>query len=125
MPHKCAKCEKEYASGSLELTKGCACGAKVFLYFNGENGKTGEQTIELVQARQTVKIEESLTTWVEEYKAPLSLEVENIRVVEDGVFEVNVGSLIQNPLVIVKGTDGVYYVKLPKTSKTNGEVKLE
>ncbi|MBI5159792.1 hypothetical protein HY992_06775 [Candidatus Micrarchaeota archaeon] len=124
MSHKCAKCEREYASGSIELTKGCACGAKVFLYFNSDNSVEREQVVELVQSGEAVKIEESLQGWVEEYKAPLSLEVENIRVVEDGVFEVNVGSLIQNPLVIVKGTDGVYYVKLPKTSKSNGEVKL-
>lgn len=115
MPHKCIHCDKEYASSSLELKKGCSCGAKVFLYFNGENEAEKEKARELTESAERIKkIEESLTSVIEESKAPVSLDVENIRIIEKGVFEVNLGSLMQGQLLIVRGDDGVYYVKLPK-----------
>lgn len=46
---------------------------------------------------------------------PLSIEIENIRMLEKGVFELNLKSLILNrDPIIVKDSYGVYYVKLPK-----------
>ncbi len=115
MPHKCMKCEKEYSSGSLELKKGCSCGAKVFLFFNSENEGEKQKALEFFESDDRIKkIEEGLANLIEESNTPVSLEVENIRIVEKGVFEINLGALIQNPLLIVRGTDGVYYVKLPK-----------
>ena len=32
MPHKCVKCEKVYDDDLPEMTTGCACGSKVFMF---------------------------------------------------------------------------------------------
>ena len=45
-------------------------------------------------------------------KRTVILELENIRLVETGIYEIDVNSLSNNP-VVVKDKDGVYYVKLP------------
>ena len=32
MPHKCVKCDRLYGDDATEVIKGCACGAKAFLF---------------------------------------------------------------------------------------------
>jgi predicted nucleic acid-binding Zn-ribbon protein len=109
MPHKCVRCNRVYEDGDVHsLSKGCECGAKVFLF---TNGKEDLETVEDVRW-----IEEELAGIVRKTQHPVSLDVENVRVLQKGIFEIDIGALSSNP-VVVKDTEGVYYLRLPKPKK--------
>jgi predicted nucleic acid-binding Zn-ribbon protein len=99
--HKCIRCGKPVSDLS-QIEKGCGCGSKAFVFVR--------------DARQQDEVD---TRWIESEVANVSkngksvvLEVENIKMLEKGVFEIDLNSLMKNPLVF-KDVNGVYYVKLP------------
>jgi len=103
MPHKCVRCGNLHEVGSLALRNGCECGAKVFIYLSEQDAER-----ELGDMRW---IERELAHITRKSNAPVTLDVENVRVMTRGIFELDVNSLIKNP-VVVKDVDGVYYIKL-------------
>lgn len=107
MTHRCVKCGKDYEDKSPRLLKGCACGSKVFLLI-----RSAEESKAL---GDTSWLAEKLGEFVRKSKKPITLEVENISMLEKGVFELNLKSLIlsKDP-VVVKDAHGVYYIKLPE-----------
>lgn len=98
-----------YEGGDLALRKGCECGARVFIYY-------GSRREAQKPPGETRWIEKELVGLAGVRDAPVSIDIENVRVLEKGVFEINVANLMRNPL-IVKGEDGVFYVKLPALKK--------
>ncbi|MFH0817921.1 MAG: Zn-ribbon containing protein [Candidatus Micrarchaeota archaeon] len=108
MPHKCVRCNRIYTDGdSHALSGGCICGAKVFIF-------TNEGDLDSIEDIRW--IEEELAGIVKKTQAPVSLEVENVRVLQNGIFEIDIKSLSKNP-VVVKDIEGVYYLRLPKPKK--------
>ena len=103
MPHRCVRCNKLHPQGSLALRKGCDCGAKVFIYVSDEAASEKLGDIKW--------IEQELAHIVEKTAAPVTLDTENVRVLRQGIFELDISSIIKNPLV-VKDEDGVYYIRL-------------
>ncbi len=61
----------------------CECGSSAFVYSLGHNGRS-----------------------------VVALDLENVRMLERGVFEIDVKSLSRGP-VVVMDENGVYYVRLP------------
>jgi len=108
MPHRCIRCGKHYEDNAIELIRGCGCGARLFLYMKKQE--------DLQKIGNTNWIEKELKSIADRCEQkPLSLEIENVRLLEKGVFELNLKSLILNrDPVVVKDSYGVYYVKLPK-----------
>ncbi|MFH1447677.1 MAG: Zn-ribbon containing protein [Candidatus Micrarchaeota archaeon] len=109
MPHRCVRCNKLYGDEDVEsLNKGCECGAKVFVFTNEQADLEGVEDI--------AWIEEELAGIVQKTHKVVSLDVENVKVIKRGIFEIDVGSLAKNP-VVVKDTEGVYYLRLPKPKR--------
>ena len=108
MPHKCVRCNKLHAAGSLALKNGCDCGAKVFVFLSDKDAEH-----ELGDMKW---IEHELAHIAKKTDAPVTLDVENVRVLNRGTFELDVNSLIRNPLV-VKDEDGVYYIRLSRRKR--------
>jgi len=106
MKHKCVRCNMIYDEGDYALLKGCGCGSKVFVLFSDEQAKE-------VEEMDIEWIEKELLGLVERTNMPLTLDVENVKILEQGVFELNIQSLIKNP-VVVKDQHGVYYIKIKK-----------
>ncbi|MFQ5816002.1 MAG: Zn-ribbon domain-containing protein [Candidatus Hydrothermarchaeaceae archaeon] len=108
MPHKCTKCGKTYEDGSEELLKGCGCGNRLFLYLR----KITEEEVEKLGARE---IKSSDAGEVEE-KGETKEEGEEDHIwnvkVEDGVFQIDVASLMAKEPVVLAGEEGRYLVSL-------------
>ncbi|MFA6214383.1 MAG: Zn-ribbon containing protein [Candidatus Micrarchaeia archaeon] len=113
--HKCSKCG--HAATSLEeIDAGCPCGSKVFI-FGKDNGEAqpGQDAGETVIAQQEGdggKVPQS-------YYARTSFtddDIENIKVLTQGVFLLDVKAISKNP-VVLKDEDEIYYVKLPIVQK--------
>jgi predicted nucleic acid-binding Zn-ribbon protein len=133
MPHKCVRCGKVYVNNSPELLKGCGCGSRVFVFLRDD-----QVTLRELEASGIVPSEEQKAkaaeegvdakelAWLEEELAPLAVEkpvsidydaAENLRVLEEGAYELNVSSLMRGDPLVVKSEKGVYYIRLPEFSK--------
>lgn len=139
--HTCVRCGRE-AGSLEEINSGCTCGSKVFVFgqkaleglrsvdplSSTESPAPSEpppKPSPLAQSQEPLSMEREKTA--EEGKeggagaAPESYfarttfsteDVENIKIVSEGVFFVDVGGLSKNP-VVLKDEEGVYYVRLP------------
>ncbi len=115
--HKCMRCGK-IVSGIEQIEKGCDCGSKVFVFIRG-TGKQAEVDTRWMESEMEARRAElpgpepgAKPAGISIDSKPIVLEVENIKMLEKGVFEIDLGSLMKNPLVL-KDANGVYYVKLP------------
>ncbi|MEM4137693.1 MAG: Zn-ribbon containing protein [Candidatus Anstonellaceae archaeon] len=134
--HICLKC-KRIIRDIREIESGCTCGSKIFIYKNDgrekiqESGGIVDENKEDLTQLQLKKINESKisSTKNEELNSIVLSkdvkivvfgegEVENIRQVQKGVFEVNLFSL-QNDPVVIKDENEVYYVRLPFEGNNN------
>ncbi len=116
MSHQCVRCSRSYPSNSPELMKGCSCGSRVFLFLK-ENLSA--------EAALVVK-KESQYAWLEEEMAYLSKDktvvidadaVENLRILEQGTYELDLPSLMKGEPLVIRSDKDVYYVKLPNPKK--------
>ncbi len=105
--HRCMRCSRILEKIG-EIEQGCSCGSKVFMY-----SKTGPSILNQEQEEESKKLERDITVELDlrNISNSLMLEVENVRMLEKGVFKVDLKSLLKDPLVL-KDTNGVYYIKL-------------
>lgn len=120
MSHQCVRCGKFYPDGSQELLKGCNCGGKFFFYIKKEDiKKAKELTVDLtkedkIQIEQDVK--EIIGDQVDEDQ-PVVLELENIRVLKPGKYEIDLVDLFKGKPLVYKLEDGKYVIDLVSTFK--------
>jgi predicted nucleic acid-binding Zn-ribbon protein len=132
MPHQCTHCGEVYPDASEELLKGCSCGAKFFYYIKQE--KLDEQNVREVitelEKADKVQIEKDIrdiTGLEEEPDKPVILDLESVRVIKPGKFEIDIVNLFnkKRPL-IYKLEEGKYIIDLAATLKANmDEVKTK
>jgi len=120
--HKCVRCGKQ-ANSLKEIHEGCSCGSKAFVFHREAPAPSEEKKAEpsAPEAKPPQAASESGAPAEETGKAPESSsarttfsseDVENIKIVSEGVFAVDVNALSKNP-VVLKDEEGVYYVKIP------------
>lgn len=117
--HNCVRCGR--AAGSLqEINDGCPCGSKVFVFNRDAASIAGEETVPK-QAKPEAPGGNGEFTIAQDGKVPESYharmsfsteDVENIKVLTEGVFALELRSLYKDP-VVLKDEDGIYYVKIP------------
>ncbi len=113
MPHKCTKCGNTYDDGSEELLKGCKCGNHLFLYIR----KITEEEAEELDA----KVIKSTPEVAEKGEAEEEKDrIWNVKV-EDGVFKIDVASLMAKEPVVLVGEEGRYLVSLSSLFGAKGK----
>jgi len=122
MPHKCARCGGVYDDGAAEIITGCGCGSKVFLFLRKDYAGTPEATIQVLKERA---VDDRDLTWLDnEFKDRLkgpgtvSLDIENVLRVDEGKFQLNIERLMSGEPVVIKASEGVYYIDLPYSMKS-------
>jgi len=125
MPHKCMNCGKIYEDEAEELIEGCECGSNLFIYqqeFEEEEYNEAEGVDrELQEKRQDVKSE--LDKFVENLKdkvsrkTKISFDIQSIRIIEEGVYEVDIAKLLENVPLVVEAKEGEYIVHLASAFK--------
>lgn len=116
MPHKCLNCGKTLEEDSDELLTGCNnCGYKLFVYQESEEeGISTDRREDIVQ-----DVEEFLNGLEEKKKVKarfdeaMEFNLESIKVLEDGVYEINLRKLLEEVPLIVEIKEGSYYIHLP------------
>lgn len=119
MPHQCVHCSKIIEVGSREILEGCGnCGGKFFFYIRDE------QVPEIIRSRESLipdfnsvdkkKVEEDVRSIlkIEDDEKPVILDLESVRVLSPGKFEIDIVSLMNRKPIVFKLSEGKYIIDL-------------
>lgn len=131
MPNQCTRCGNIYPDASKELLEGCSCGSRFFYYIRQEKFneiKKSKALIELEKAdkNQIEKDIRELTGLDKKPDEPVILDLESVRVIEPGKFEIDLVNLFaKNRPIIYKISEGKYIIDLASSlrTKTDYDVK--
>lgn len=125
MPHQCVRCNTFYDDGAEEILKGCKCGAKLFFYVKKEKLKQAEDIVEELTEKEKEQIEQDVFNIIgyEREEKPVILDLESIRILKPGKFEIDLVHLFKKDPLIFKLEEGKYVIDLPETFKRRGELK--
>jgi predicted nucleic acid-binding Zn-ribbon protein len=129
MPHRCVRCGTVYDDGSEEILKGCSCGAKLFFFVKKKDLEESGEIVENLSDDEKKQIEEDVCELVgvnPEEEIPVVLDLESIRIMKPGKFELDLVNLFNRdkPLVY-KLEEGKYYVDISESFKRNADEKKE
>ena len=119
MPHQCVHCSKIIEVGSKEILEGCgSCGGKFFFYIRDE------QVPKIIEAKETPipdfdsvdkkKVEEDVRGILKivDDEKPVILDLESVRVLGNGKFEIDIVSLMNRKPIVFKLQEGKYLIDI-------------
>lgn len=119
MPHQCVHCSKIIEAGSKEILEGCnSCNGKFFFYIRDEQveeiKKSQEIPIPEFQTIDKKRVEEDVRSIlkIEDENKPVILDLESIRVMGPGKFEIDIVSLINRKPIVFKLQEGKYLIDI-------------
>ena len=123
MPHQCVTCSRIIPAGSKELLEGCAsCHGHFFFYIREEQLEKLRNTAIEIPKQEKVMVEKEIREMagIIEADSPVILDIESVRVVGAGKYEIDVVNLFnrKRPL-IYKLEEGKYIIDLASTLKGN------
>lgn len=127
MPNQCVHCGRIIPAGSKEILEGCeGCGGHFFFYIREELlpklKAEAEKTIIEFGSVDKKKVEEDVRSIlkVEDDEKPVVLDVESVRVLGPGKFEIDIVGLMSKKPIVFKLQEGKYIIDL---SNLNQEEK--
>ena len=120
MPHQCVRCSTFYEDGSKELLKGCSCGGKLFFFIKKEKIEEMKKIAEGIDISKEDReqIEHDVFDLVgSEMDAdqPVVLDLEAIRVLRPGKYELDLVHLFKKEPLIFKLEDGKYMIDIAQS----------
>jgi len=119
MPHQCVHCNKIYHDGSNELLKGCTdCGGKFFFFIKKDSLSESQKIIEDLSPKEKTQIEKDVFEIVGDKvndSSPVFLDIESIRILKPGQYELDLVSLFKGKPLIYRLEDGKYVIDLIST----------
>ena len=120
MPHQCVRCDTLYDDGAQEILKGCSCGAKLFFFIKQEKLKEIQEKTENLSQKDKEEIERDIFDLVGsdiDREEPVVLDIEAIRILKPGKYELDLVHLFKNDPLIFKLEEGKYMIDLIETFK--------
>jgi predicted nucleic acid-binding Zn-ribbon protein len=119
MPHQCVHCSKIIEVGSREILEGCGdCSGKFFFYIRDDQVSNIEEAKKIpipefdrVDKGQVEKDVRSILK-IEDESKPVILDLESIRVMNPGKFEIDIVSLINRKPIVFKLQEGKYFIDI-------------
>ena len=119
MPHQCVHCSKIIDAGSKELLEGCsACGGKFFFYIRDEQVDKIKESKEIpIPEFNTIdkkKVESDVREIlnIEDEDKPVILDLESVRTLGPGKFELDIVSLMNRKPIVFKVQEGKYLIDI-------------
>ena len=122
MPHQCVRCNTFYDDGATEIIKGCNCGGRLFFYIKKdklEQAKKVQKEVKLSD-QEKVQIEKDVFDLVGteiDKDQPVILDLEAIRVLKPGKYELYLVHLFKNEPLIFKLEEGKYMIDIVESFK--------
>ena len=119
MPHQCVHCSKIIPVGSEEILVGCNdCGGKFFFYIRDEQVPKIKEAKEIpIPEFNTVdkkQVEEDVRSIlkIEDESKPVILDLESVRILQPGKFEIDIVSLMNRRPIVFKLQEGKYLIDI-------------
>lgn len=116
MPHQCVRCSTLFPDGAQEILKGCQCGARLFFYIKKKHIEEGKEIINNLSTDEKVQIETDIAEIMaiknEDQDRPVILDIEAIRVLQPGKYELDLVHLFKKDPLIIKLEEGKYMIDL-------------
>ena len=117
MPHQCVRCNTFYEDGAKELLDGCGCGGGLFFFIKKEKLEDMKKITQEVKLSQKDKeqIEQDIFDLVGsevDKSQPVILDLEAIRILRPGKYELDLVHLFKKEPLIFKLEDGKYMIDL-------------
>lgn len=128
MPHQCVRCNTFYDDGASEIIKGCKCGGKLFFYVRKERIEAAQKLSEQIKLspKEKEQIEKDVFEMVGsevDAEEPVVLDLEAIRVLKPGKYELDLVHLFKGEPLIFKLEEGKYMIDLVESFKKLSEKK--
>ena len=122
MPHQCVRCNTFYDDGATEILKGCSCGGRLFFFIKKEKLEQAKKLSSEVKLTEEDKkqIEQDVFDLVGAEiteSEPVVLDLEAIRVVKPGKYELDLVHLFKGEPLIFKLEEGKYMIDLVQSFK--------
>jgi predicted nucleic acid-binding Zn-ribbon protein len=128
MANRCVHCGKIIQAGSKEILEGCAsCGGHFFFYIRDEMlpkiKEEAEKAIVEISSIDKKKVEEDVRSIlkVENEEKPVILDVESVRVLGAGKFEIDIVGLMSKKPLVFKLEEGKYVIDLSNLNREDGK----
>jgi len=123
MPHQCVRCSTMYKDGAKEILQGCSCGARLFFYIKKKHIEEGKKLANNLTEKDKISIEKDISEILhvkkEDPNKPIILDIEAIRVMKPGKYELDLVHLFKKDPLIIKLEEGKYMIDLPEAFKNN------
>ena len=115
MPHQCVRCSKFYDDGATEILKGCSCGGRLFFYIRKDKLKKAKEVVGEVKltTEDKERIEKDVFDLVGseiDKDQPVVLDLEAIRVLKPGKYELDLVHLFRKEPLVIKLEEGKYMI---------------
>ena len=120
MSNQCVKCGTFYDDVSNELLKGCSkCGGKFFFFVKKENLEKMKQLTVNLTSNEREEIQDDILelTGLDKIDNPVILDIESIRILKPGQYEIDLVDLFRGKPVVYKLEEGKYIIDLASTFK--------
>ena len=118
MPHQCVRCGTLYGDTDEVIMKGCSCGGKLFFFIKKDKLKQiQEKTVQLT-TKEKEQIEKDIFDIAGsdiDQKEPVVLDLESIRVLKPGKYELDLVHLFKKEPLIFKLDEGKYMIDIIET----------
>jgi len=122
MPHQCVRCSTSYDDGSKELLEGCSkCGNKFFFYVRKDSVEQAKKLTKDLTDKDKDQMEQDVKDiiGVEFEDHPIILDLENIKVLKPGKFELDLVDLFKKRPLVYKLEEGKYYIDVASVFKSD------
>ena len=125
MAHQCVHCGRILREANNEIIEGCSnCGSKFFFFIRDENLDKKEaegMNISEFNKQEKAKIEKDVRDIlkIEDELAPVILDIESIKILGPGKFEIDIVSLMNRKPVVIKLEEGKYIIDLGSAKDLN------
>ena len=122
MPHQCVRCNTFYDDGASEILKGCSCGGRLFFYIKKEKLEEAKKEAENIKltVNEKKQIEKDIFDLVGQEidkDQPVVLDLESIKVLKPGKYELDLVHLFKGEPLIFKLEEGKYMIDLVRSFK--------
>lgn len=120
MPHQCVRCGVFHDDGSKEILKGCKCGGRLFFFVKQEKleeVRKAQYDLTKTEKKQIEKDVFDLIGITGDSDQPVVLDLEAIRVLKPGKYELDLVNLFKDRPLIYKLDEGKYMIDLPESFK--------
>lgn len=127
MPHQCVRCNTLFDDGSSIILSGCTCGCKLFFYIKKARLDEAKVITTKLTTEDKKQIEEDVTEMLghelTDQDQPVVLDLESVRILEPGKFELDLVRIFNKKYPLVyKLEEGKYVIDIAESFKRNLDV---